>query len=290
MDPKTGQTASEDGSALEMDNHDPWNPPTPHEMSHSPSPSITRFASSFAQRVGSLVSSVSPNSQNMTLPTEAEIEADAEFQREQSRKEAERILSQEIRERKNVEERVLEMLESTDVRPRSQTLPSSPASNSKEGGLGWWTSAKNKLTSGKDKDLTPAQLIIAETKAKEKEKRKSRDGDVFSDNTIKLAQPRLQALSLPPGARPPSAMVGGGTSFVERPSTPTNQPPFNPQTPSPSRSPGRGSLNLSSIDLTRLPGASPSLSTTSKDTVPSYAQFTAQGTLDIPGKNIYRLS
>ncbi|GJJ14732.1 hypothetical protein Clacol_008999 [Clathrus columnatus] len=284
IDPNTG-TISEDGSAADIDNHDPWGQRTHNGMSHSPSPSITKFASSFAQKVGSLVSSASPHSQNVSLPTEAEIEADAEYQRERSRREAERILSLEARERKKVEERVLEMLGgSSDVRPRSQTLPPSPTPSNKEGGLTWWNAAKNRLTPGKEKDLTPAQQIIAETKAKEKDKRKSKDKDVFSDDTIRSTDPNRQALSLPPGARPPSAMVGGGASFVERP-TPSTQKQVHPRTPSPARSSHEASLNFSLSDLTRVPGASPSLSTaSSKDAPPLYAQFTPQGILDISGK------
>lgn len=268
---------------MEIDNHDPWSPRAHSGMSHSPAPSITKFASSFAQRVGSFVSSASPGSQNVSLPTEAEIEAEAEHQREQSRREAEKILSQEVRERKKVEERVLEMLESSGVRPRSQTLPPNPTPPSKEAGLSWWNATRSKL-SGKEKDLTPAQQVIAEAKAKEKIKRKSKDMDVFLDNTDQSTEHNSQALPLPPGARPPSAMVGGGASFMEHPTTPKNQRSINPQTPSPYKSPNQASLNLSSSDLTRMPGASPSFSTTSsKDAPPLYAQFTPQGALDIAG-------
>ncbi|KAF8523746.1 hypothetical protein BU17DRAFT_43511 [Hysterangium stoloniferum] len=264
LDPATG-TLSEDGSSNEIDVHDPWGR---SEMSHSPASSINQFASSFAQRVGSLVSSVSPGSQNARLPTEAELEAEAESQRERSRREAERILTREAVERKKVEDRVLEMLEASKTRPtRSQTTPSpgapsSPSTSHKEGSS-WWTAAKSKLTP--TKELTPAQQIVLDTKAKEKEKRKSRDKDWPTNPAGKFQDPTYQSLSLPPGARPAS----GG-----------------PRTPSPSRNSTHMSLNLSNNgstpDLSRLPGSSPAPSASSRDPPPLYAQFSPQGTLDVP--------
>ena len=213
MDPVTG-TLSEDGSPGLIDDNDPWGTRDRDRMNHSPSPSITKFASSFAQRVGSLVSSVSPGSQPGYLPTEAELEAEAELQREQSRREAERILTQEAVERKKVEERVLEMLEASRAHPiLAQTNPSpgappSPTLSDKGGGNGWWSAAKNKLTPTKDKELTPAQQIVLDTKAREKERRKSKDKDWPSNGKSKYHDPTYQSLSLPPGARPSGGMVG----------------------------------------------------------------------------------
>ena len=76
-------------------------------------------------------------------------------------------------DRRLVEDRVLEMLESTKSLPpppsRSQTMPNPPSpSSSQKEASGWWAAAKSKLTPTKDKDLTPAQQIIQEAKAREK--------------------------------------------------------------------------------------------------------------------------
>ncbi|KAF8574044.1 hypothetical protein K439DRAFT_1624642 [Ramaria rubella] len=291
LDPVTG-TLSEDGSP-DGDDNDPWGTRGRGEMNGSPSPSITKFASSFAQRVGSLMSSVS---QPESLPTEAEIEAEAESQRERSRREAERILTQEAVERKKVEERVLEMLEASRTRPnRSQTMPSpgdppSPTPSNKEGGGGWWSAAKNRLTPTKDKELTPAQQIVLDTKAREKEKSKGKDKEWLPHPPSKYIDPTYQSLSLPPGARPPGGMVGGGASTSARPVSPVspspqpNRPPrqlTGSPTPSPSRSPTH---SLSTVpEPQRLSGGSPALSaTSSRDPPPLYAQFSNQGTLDVP--------
>ena len=308
LDPLTG-TFSEDGSPDDdLPDHDPWGTRDAERPNHSPSPSITKLASSFAQRVGSLVSSVSPGSQLGHLPTEAELEAEAESQRERSRREAERILTQEATERKNVEQRVLEMLQAS--RPsRSQTVPSpappSPTpSSSKDGGGGWWSAAKNKLTS-KEKELTPAQQIVLDTKAREKERRKSKEKEWPSNGKSKYTDPAYQSLSLPPGARPPGGVVGGGANVVPTspgsPSPHSNQPPRqltdSPtlMTHSPSRSLTQlpftsrhdNSRSLDSTDLhplPRRPAGSPGPPTSpSRDPPLLYAQFSTQGALDMPG-------
>ena len=271
-------------------------------MNPSPSPSIPKLASSFAQRVGSLVSSVSTGSQPGYLPTEAELEAEAELQRDNSRREAEKILTREAVERKKVEERVLEMLDATRVRPpRAQTAPSpgdppSPTLSEKGGGSGWWTAAKNKLTATKDRELTPAQQIVLDTKAREKEKRKSKDKEWPSSGKSKYYDPAYQSLSLPPGARPPGGMVGGGANVIPGPpgspsphsGRPVRQLVDSPS-PSPSRTPDHSPVRSHPNDdmgprHPPVSGTSPALSaTSSRDAVPLYAQFSNQGTLDVPG-------
>lgn len=111
------------------------------------------------------------------------------------------------------------------------------------------SAAKNKLTSSKDKErnLTPAQQVIAEAKVKEKEKdkRKSKDYKDWPANAnIKYADPVYQSmntssLSLPPGARPIGGLVGSGQNVIPNSSLPPAQPQPIPRggsrTPSPSR-------------------------------------------------------
>ena len=200
--------------------------------------------------------------------TDAELEAEAEQERDRSRREAERILTQEANDRKAVEERVLALMHSTrgDELPpppaRSQTMPNtsgppSPSASQKEGG-GWWTTAKNKLTPTKEKEpLTPAQQVIQETKAREKEikktgKGKERESQVISDD--KFTNPAF--LNTP----------------VQRKPVPTSPTPFRPKVPT-NRSPSL----MHSVEA-RQDAPSPS-----RDAPPLYAQFNAQGTLDLPG-------
>jgi hypothetical protein len=269
-------------------------------MDQSPSPSLPKLASSFVQRVGSLVTAASPGSQPGYLPTEAELEAEAELQRENSRREAELIITQEAMERKKVEDRVLEMLEASRARPiRSQTTPSpggppSQSSTDKGSGSGWWSAAKNRLTP--TKELTPAQQIVIDTKAREKEKRKSKDKEWPSNGKSKYQDPAYQSLSLPPGARPPGGMVGGGANVI--PGSPGSPSPYanrpaNQLMSSPPRSPSRSpdhspirsqpNFVMGSPNMPQ-PGTSPALSaTSSRDPPPLYAQFSSQGALDVPG-------
>jgi len=98
------------------------------QRSQSPNPSISLFASSFAQRVGSFVSTVG-SAVSSGLPTDEELEREAERDRERSRREAELILTQEAEERRQMEEKVLAMLNITATTPkrvspaRSQSMP-----------------------------------------------------------------------------------------------------------------------------------------------------------------------
>ena len=98
------------------------------------------------------------------------------------------ILTREAEERRLMEEKILAMRAdgrnspssntySLPPPPRSQTLPNppSPSPSQKEGGSSWWAAAKSKLTPTKE-PLTPAQEIIRDTKAREKEQRKIANG------------------------------------------------------------------------------------------------------------------
>ena len=181
-------------------------------------------------------------------------------------------MARENKQRKLVEERVLEMMETT----RSLPPPASPATSQKENSS-WWSAAKNKLTPTKDKDkekdkdrdpLTPAQQIIHDSKTRgDKDKRslKGKERSVDwqdSPQTTPSKQP-TNNLSIPrkpvPGASSPTSP---GPSTPTRPSL-SNLPPN--LTPSPMRS---------NVSLASSP---------SRDAPPMYAQFNPQGTLDVPG-------
>ncbi|KDQ56575.1 hypothetical protein JAAARDRAFT_36058 [Jaapia argillacea MUCL 33604] len=263
---RNGFTADESFSDDEED--DRWD-----GRSHSPSPSITKFAANFAQKVGSFVSGMTPRSEH-SLPTDAELEAEAEREREMSRREAERILTREAEERRTVEERVLAMMNSNRGSPnppapppRSQTMPPgppSPATSQKEGG-GWWSAAKNKLTPTKD-PLTPAQQVVLETKAREKETRKV------------LVKGKEKAKSQEWPANPQNkfndpAFLNLGAPVMPLPSRPVSAAPLTPPRPIPLDAPP---------SLTASPSQAGS-SSPSREAPPLYAQFNAQGTLDVHG-------
>lgn len=258
---RNGFTADESFSDDEEEDNDrTWGRSS--RRSHSPTPSITKFAANFAQRVNSFVNNMNPRSPNM-LPSDAELEAEAERERERSRREAERILTQEAEERRLVEDRVLAMLQNQRASPvpspsRSQSLPTppSPSTSSKEGGSNWWAAAKNKLTPTKE-SLTPAQQLVKETKArekeekaKEKERRKSQDWP--SNSQTKYADPSFRNLVHPTTPLQPPRPLSAA------PSTP----------PSLAASPMRTSEGRDSPH---------------KEAPPLYAQFDSQGALDVQG-------
>ncbi|KAH9060243.1 hypothetical protein EDB87DRAFT_1790250, partial [Lactarius vividus] len=283
VDPETGEIQSEDGSD---DDNDDDNNATWGRRSHSPNPSISKFASSFAQRVGSFVSSVG-SAVSPGLPTDEELEREAERDRERSRREAERILTREAEERRLMEEKVFAMLHTAHDSPkhvspaRSQSMPSfetpSPTPSQRENGItSWWSVAKNRLTPTKE-PLTAAQQVIQETKEKEKrdkkdakkaEKDKKRSVDWPSTPENKYNNPTLLSLASPPRPSPMHA-----TSSAPSSPTPGSQglPPSLPASLAPS--PLRSGDNR---------GTSPSRSP-SRDPPPLYAQFNDQGTLDVPG-------
>jgi hypothetical protein len=285
VDPHTGEIESEDGSDDDDDDPDtPWG-----RRSQSPNPSISKFASTFAQRVGSFVGVASATSPS--LPTDEELEREAERERDRSRREAERILIREAEERRLMEEKVLAMLHITpsppkrDVSPsRSQSMPAfetafehpSPTpSQSENGGISsWWSAAKNRLTPTKE-PLTAAQQVIQETKDKEKrekkeakktEKDRKRSADWPTTPENKFNNPTLLSLVTPP--KPSSSYTSQSA-----PSSPT------PSSHPPSLLPGP-------LRLLEGPTVSPSRSTSgspSREPPPVYAQFKEEGTLDMPG-------
>ncbi|KAH9164375.1 hypothetical protein EDB89DRAFT_2141389 [Lactarius sanguifluus] len=284
VDPETGEIQSEDGS--DDDNDDNNDATWGGRRSHSPNPSISKFASSFAQRVGSFVSSVG-SAVSPGLPTDEELEREAERDRERSRREAERILTREAEERRLMEEKVFAMLHTAHDSPkhvspaRSQSMPSfdtpSPTPSQRENGItSWWSVAKNRLTPTKE-PLTAAQQVIQEAKEKEKrekkdakkaEKDKKRSVDWPGTPENKYNNPTLLSLASPPKPSPMHAASSAPSS-----PTPGSQglPPSLPASLAPS--PLRSGDNR---------GTSPSRSP-SRDPPPLYAQFNDQGTLDVPG-------
>ncbi|KAJ6485161.1 hypothetical protein C8R47DRAFT_550779 [Mycena vitilis] len=238
------------------------------EWTRSPSPasSVSNLAASFVQSIGNLVNNITPRSPG-TLPTDLELEAEAERERDQSRREAERILTREAEDRRLVEERVLAMMDnpSKSLPPppsRSQSLdPPSPSSSQKESG-GWWAAAKNRLTP--TKDLTPAQQVIQEAKAREKEKKGKGKEKEWPQATY--TNPSYSSLVPPPQRRP-----------VPSPSSPVTP------TPTPSRphfSPANMPPNLTPSPM-RPDTISSSPRDREKDVPPLYAHFDETGTLDV---------
>ncbi|KAJ6539450.1 hypothetical protein B0H19DRAFT_1179161 [Mycena capillaripes] len=255
------QTGIDPDSGDEDDDRAEWT------RSPSPSSSVSHLAASFVQSIGNLVNNMTPRSPS-TLPTDLELEAEAERERDRSRREAERILTREAEDRRLVEERVLAMMESTKSLPpppsRSQSLdPPSPSSSQKESG-GWWTAAKNRLTP--TKELTPAQQVIQETKAREKEKKGKGKEKELPNSLAKYTNPSYTSLVPPPQRRPAptSSSPTTPTPTPSRPHFPANMPPN--LTPSPMRSD-----NISS--------SSPREK--EKDVPPLYAHFDENGTLDV---------
>ena len=218
------------------------------------------------------------SSKSPGLPTDEELEAEAEREREHSRREAERILAKEAEERRTVEERVMAMLQNNpeSLRPppsRSQTMPAtppSPSSSQKDGG--WWTMAKQKLTPTKE-PLTPAQQIIQDTKQREKEIEKEKK----KMEKMEKKQRSRDWPTTPEGKYEDPAFIKLGQAAS--PSRPVSAAPSSPSPhprgtmsipPSLAPSPYRG--GESDVE-----GASPS-----RAQPPLYAQFNAQGALDVP--------
>ncbi|KIK96083.1 hypothetical protein PAXRUDRAFT_25244 [Paxillus rubicundulus Ve08.2h10] len=268
QDSQSGDDIDDDGDDENGDADSTW------VRSQSPSASVTQFAANLAHRVGSLISSAPGNG---TLPTDAELEAEAQRERDQSRREAERILTREAEERRAMEERVLALMNSSPQslpppRGRSQTMPNppSPATSAKDGVAGWWAAAKSRLTPTKEKEvLTPAQQVVEDTRAREKDPKtpKAKDRNWPASGSSKYGDPAYLNLSMPPGGPLPRS---------SSPASPTpNRTPAR-LTPAPAPQP----INLSPISLQRgtSPGGSPA-----REHPPLYASFTASGTLDLPG-------
>ncbi|KAF8843492.1 hypothetical protein BDN67DRAFT_964294 [Paxillus ammoniavirescens] len=274
QDSQSGDDIDDDDDDDDDDNDDNDDADSTWIRSQSPSASVTQFAANLAHRVGSLIS---PAPGNRALPTDAELEAEAQRERDQSRREAERILTQEAEERRAMEERVLALMNSSPQslpppRGRSQTMPNppSPATSAKDGVAGWWAAAKSRLTPTKEKEvLTPAQQVIEDTRAREKDTKtpKAKDKNWPASGSSKYGDPAYLNLTIPPG---------GPFPRTSSPTSPTpNRTPVR-LFPAPAPQP----INLSPISLQRgtSPGGSPA-----REQPPLYASFTASGTLDLPG-------
>lgn len=227
--------------------------------------------------------------------TDAEIEAEAMREKERSRLEAERILTQEASERKRAEERILSMLRPTsDVQQHSSGTPKddiSPvfATPKKErddsGGGGWMSGLVKKLTPTKD-PLTPAQQIINDARARDKEhekdrkKGKGKNGQWPASPEAKNSDPAFLQLGQP---ALPSALTTPSSSPSSR-LAPSNYSPFN------NTSAGHGVINGFSTPTPQRthgpPGGSPVLGASSpggeREATPLYAMFNSEGTLDVP--------
>ncbi|KAH9983382.1 hypothetical protein BJV74DRAFT_777130, partial [Russula compacta] len=283
VDPNTGEIHSEDGSD---DGHHDDPDATWGQRPHSPNPSISLFASSFAQRVGSFVSSVG-SAVSTGLPTDEQLEREAERDRDRSRREAEQILTQEAEERRLMEEQVFAMLNTTHSSPkhispaRSQSMPPienpSPTPSQRDGAISsWWSAARNRLTPTKE-PLTAAQQVIQETKEREKrekkeakkaEKDRKRSADWPATPESKYSNPALLSLATPPKPSPKNASLSAPSSpSPGAKALPSSLPPS--LAPSPLRPPD---------SRTASPSRSPS-----REPPPLYAQFNDQGTLDVPG-------
>lgn len=244
----------------------------------SPSPSgssVSQIAASFAQRVGSLVEGI--NKPRSGLPTDEELEAEAQRECDRSRREAELILTREAEQRRFVEERALAMMDDTKSLPPPPSRPSgdmsnssSPASSQKEkDSLSWWTAAKQRLTPTKEKEsLTPAQQVIQDAKAREKEQKKNAKakekalGEWPTNSQAKFSDPSLHNLNIPSSPQRKPVLSSPVSPTPSRPNLSNMAPNLTP-------SPMRSVDNLS---------VSPS-----REAPPLYTTFNEQGTLDVPG-------
>ncbi|KAF8752028.1 hypothetical protein RHS01_07878 [Rhizoctonia solani] len=159
---------------IEDEEETPWGErPAIASSPMSSSPGMNRFASSFATRVNALFAD---SHQNKPRMSDAEIEAEAERSREASRREAERILTEEAEARRKVEEATLaqrakereqqqRIMERAQLgRPVTPTrgMSLSPVASPKREGL------------KRERDLTPSQQIVAEARKQEKEREKDK--------------------------------------------------------------------------------------------------------------------
>lgn len=261
------ESHSDDGKRV----HTSWD-------NRSPSPSgssVSQIAANLAQRVGSFVEGI--NRSRSALPTDEELEAEAQRECDRSRREAELILTREAEQRRLADERVLAMMDDPNSLPPPPSRPpggmsnsSSPTSSQKEkDGLSWWTAAKQRLTPTKEKEsLTPAQQVIQDTRAREKEQKKNAKGkekalgEWPANPQAKLGDPLLQSLNIPSSPQRKPVLSSPVSPTPSRPNLSNMAPNLTP-------SPMRSVDNLS---------VSPS-----REAPPLYATFNEQGTLDIPG-------
>ncbi|KIY65559.1 hypothetical protein CYLTODRAFT_356590, partial [Cylindrobasidium torrendii FP15055 ss-10] len=256
---------SEDGSDDEDDDNRWMRSPSPT------SSSVSQFAANFTSRLGNWMSPARPAFNS--LPTDAELEAEAERERERSRREAERILTEEAAGRRALEDRLLETTRMLPPPPiRSQTMPNpgppSPASSSQKDGI--WSAVKNKLTPTKD-PLTPAQQVVQDAKAREKKSGKGKEKEWPAKGHNKFNDPAFLSLNNPPVTPPRRPLSSPNISPTPSRPTTTIPPPNLSPTPG-----GRGSGEHRVDSLMTSPA-------TTHNSTPVYAQFDAQGTLDVHG-------
>ena len=209
------------------------------------------------------------------LPTEAEIEAQAIREREASRREAERILTQEAEHRRAAEERILAMksVSQTSLPPPRNpsaaaiTPTGSPRQDKEDGLPGWWSAAKSRITP--TKELTPAQQIIQETKVKNKAEEKVLKKRVKEKKRTTM-DPNLNLnLNIPeqlPTSRPSSAASSPGAISNSNVSS--------------TLALGSSTTKLAMLDRASSPNSA--VANASKDSPPLYAKFDSTGRLDIP--------
>lgn len=220
------------------------------------------------------------------LPTDEELAADAERERERTRKEAELIMSREAQTRR-LEERVLAMLD-TDMRKTMPppVIPStpSPASSPKEGGS-WLSTVKNKLTPTKEL-LTPAQQIIQEAKDREKEmEREEKKLEKEKKAMEKEMKKQVKKQSKQRSGEWPSSPEGkfNNPAFLnlgqqqQQPTPPRRQMTASPSSPTPVRQHSMPPSLAPSPMRNDAGSSSPA-----RSGPPLYAQFSVQGSLDIP--------
>ncbi|KAG8792473.1 hypothetical protein FRC12_005973 [Ceratobasidium sp. 428] len=257
---------------VEEEEEDVWGERTRPSASPSAgagSPSMARFANTFATRVNSFFGPLEASSSNPGGPmrmTDAELEAEAERAREQSRREAERILTEEAAERRRAEEKALaeraqqraqaeqnqRMMERaqlgrpvTPTRGMSLSPVTSPGKKEKdkEGEGSWWGLAKSKLTPTREKDkekekekevLTPAQQIINDARNKEKEKetdKGKKSGDWPALPGVRSTDPTLLAMAAA-AAHMSTSPGGSANHFLSGgalSASPSNQRTYSPK-------------------------------------------------------------
>lgn len=244
------------------------------------------------------MSNMSDRSPNY-LPTDEELEAEAERQREKSRREAELIMSREAAETQRLEQRVLAMLDTDHTSPGLpppppiQGTPGTPPSPSPSQKEKWWSLAKNKLSLTPTKEpLTPAQQIIQEAKQRDKEIEKERKEIEKEKKEIQKEMKKqekqakkhhdksksAQWPSSPEEKFQDPAFIKLHTDVPHPPQRPINASPVSP-------SPRRVPVPSTPPSLRPSPMRGMSESTTaspSRGATPLYAVFNQHGVLDIP--------
>ncbi|KAI0089430.1 hypothetical protein BDY19DRAFT_1088516 [Irpex rosettiformis] len=281
-DPDTGEL-SEDGSFVSDEGDHAWGerPPSPS------SSSMAKIANNFAQRFGSFVNNMSARSSQQQLPTDEELEAEAERERERTRREAELIMSREAQARQ-LEERVLAMIDSDIRKTMTPPIPPStpsPSSSPKEGPR-WLSTVKNKLTPTKE-PLTPAQQIIHETKVRDKEMEKEEKKlDKERKEAEKEMKKQLKKQAKQKSGEWPSSPEGkfSDPAFKQlaQPQPLQPPPPLRQMTSSPSSpSPMRNHSMPASLAPSPMRSNEGGSSSPARPGTPLYAQFNAQGALDV---------